>query len=314
MSVTFAWRPPSPDTMAPTGAAALDRGLWLRGEPGRTVVLVHGLTGSPAEMKFLATFLHRRGYSVVVPRLANHGAPMAVLRRTRWQQCYQSVREVLTASDSPAASGPVFVAGLSMGALLALLLAQEFPDRIAGVSGLSPTLFYDGWNTPWYRHLLLPLCAYTPLEHFFYFKEEPPYGIKNEAIRRRVHAYYAQARLGDTDGAAQYGYPYIPATLFHEMHRLVQHLTARLPEMTMPVQLIQAVDDDITSIKNSQFIYDRVRSTVKELVLLKNSYHVVTADQERDTVVQHMDAFFNRILPGAEVLHPRAAVPATVSS
>ncbi len=60
----------------------------------------------------------------------------------------------------------------------------------------------------------------------------------------------------------------------------------------MPVQLIQARDDDMTSIRNSTFIYDKIGSALKEIVLLDDCYHVITADQERATVARSMDSFF----------------------
>ncbi len=276
-----------------------ENGFWLPGEDDRTLILIHGLTGTPNELKFLANFFNRKGYTVVCPRLANHGRPMDILKTTTWQACYQSVREAYVKIQAKGRSGPVFTAGLSMGALLALLLAEEFPDEIAGVSCLSPTFFYDGWNMPWYRHVLFPLCCLTPLRQFFYFKEEPPYGIKNAAIRQRVHHYYSRATLHDVDGVAKHGYPYIPATLLYQLHLCVRHLRPRLPLIRVPVQLIQAQHDDMTSVKNSLFIYRKVGSQMKELELLQNSYHVVTADQEREVVAQKMLEFFTRLQGGA---------------
>ena len=65
--------------------------------------------------------------------------------------------------------------------------------------------------------------------------------------------------------------------------------------MSFPVQLIQAKDDDVASVKNSKFIYDKVRSEIKEMVLLYNSYHVITADQERDTVAEKVADFVHRL-------------------
>ena len=147
---------------------------------------------------------------------------------------------------------------------------------------------------PWSRYLL-PLGYYTPLKRWFYFKEEPPYGIKHEAIRQRLHRYYDRARLEDVEQVGQFGYPYFPISLLSELHFLVKHLTKRLPAITTPVQLIQAEEDDMTSVKNSQFIYDRVRSDIKELILLKNSYHIITVDQEQDLVAQKMADFFHLV-------------------
>jgi len=267
-------------------------GLYLQGTNGSTAVLIHGLTGTPLEMSYLAGFLHRKGYSVVCPRLANHGKPLEVLKHTSWQECYESVKKEIVPLFKN--NSPVFVSGLSMGALLALLLAYEFSDRITGVSCLSPTLFYDGWNMPWSRHLL-PLTYFTPLKQILYFKEEPPYGIKNEAIRAYIHKYYSKAGIHDLQNAEQYGYPYFPLTLFYQLYLLRMTIIPKLPKITVPAQFIQAEEDDMTSVRNSRFIYERIGATVKEMVLLKNSYHVITADQERDKVAQSLEKFFTRL-------------------
>lgn len=267
-------------------------GLSWEGENGRACILIHGLTGTPYEMKFLATFLNKKGYAVICPRLANHGAPIDVLKYTKWQSFYQSAKETLLEASKK--YDKIFVAGLSMGALFSLLLAEEFPQLVAGVSCLSPTLFYDGWNTPKSKGLL-PLAYATPLKHFVYFKEDPPYGIKNERIRGYVDRYYSKAKLDDISGVEQYGYPFFPVTLLHQLQLLIKYLTPRLNRVQSPVQLIQAKDDDMTSVRNSQFIYDRVKSIQKEIVLLYNSYHVITADQERELVAQKLDHFFSNI-------------------
>ncbi|MCX5895018.1 MAG: alpha/beta fold hydrolase [Proteobacteria bacterium] len=268
-------------------------GLSLKGTNGAVVILIHGLTGTPHEMRFIAKFLNKKGYSVLCPRLANHGEPIHILKNTRWQDCYQSVKDVFIATRRTH-SGPIFAGGLSMGALLALLLTAEFKDSIAGICCLSPTLFYDGWNVPWYR-CFLPLFYLPPLKHILYFKEEPPYGIKNEALRRRVHKYYSNACLIDEEGADKNGYPYFPVSLLHQLQLLVKYLKTMLPSITIPVQLIQAQEDDMTSINNSSFIYHRIASRIKEMVLLHDSYHMITADQERATVAQKMDEFFTRV-------------------
>lgn len=267
-------------------------GFFFKGDNGSTVILIHGLTGTPNEMKFLATFLNKKGYSVICPRLARHGEPLKVLKYVKWQEFYKSVQDVFV-NDLSGTTGSVFAAGLSMGALLALLLADDFPERIHGVTCLAPTLFYDGWNTPKAKYFM-PLAS-TPLRYLFYFKEEPPYGIKNEVIQKRIHRYYKNAALEDLENVAQYGYPYFPVALLYQLQLLVKCISKKLPEMDFPVQLIQAEDDDMTSVKNSKFIYDRIRSETKEMVLLYNSYHVITADQERDTVAEKTEDFFKRI-------------------
>lgn len=266
--------------------------LFLKGTNGSTIILIHGLTGSPKEMGFLARSFHKSGFSVLTPRLANHGEPIQVLRDTTWQEFYQSVKDCF--KNYPI-EGPVFVSGLSIGALFALMLSVDYPDRIAGVTCLSPIIFYDGWNSTRWRHWL-PLAYYTPLKKFFYFKEEPPYGIKNAAIQRLVHEHYMQKELHDDINAYEQGYPFYPLALLYQHHLLIKHFKKILPQVKAPVQMIQAHEDDMSSPKNSQYIYDRIASVKKEIYMLYNSYHVVSADQERMVVVTQMQRFFNEIL------------------
>ena len=280
----------------------IGNGFTLKGDNGAAVVLIHGLTGTPNEMRFLAGALNRGGYSVICPRLARHGEPVEILKNAHWQDFYTTVREAFLKAKSEYRE--VYAAGLSMSALLVLLLAEEFQGEVSGVSCLSPTLFYDGWNTPWYKYFL-PFVYFTPLKHFFYFKESPPYGLKNERLRALVHEYFGKAKVEDLSGVSQFGYPLFPLTLLEQLNILVRYMVPKLGNIHAPVQLIQARDDDMTSVKNSQFIYDRIRSKVKEIVLLENSYHVITADQERGKVVQAMSRFFNHLSAKQEGVHER---------
>jgi carboxylesterase len=288
------------DTKKPdTESAGTDGTIFLNGDGSGTLFLVHGLTGTPNEMKYLANFFNKKkGYTVICPRLANHGAPLPVLKKTQWREFYDSLRDSFLQARSEI-KGPIFAAGLSMGALLSLLLAEEFPGQIAGVSCLSPTLFYDGWNVPWFSKIVLPLLYATPLKHVAYYKEEPPYGIKNKALQSRIHKYYNNARFQDQQGVAEYGYPYFPMSLLHQLRKLIAHLIERLPAIQAPVQLIQAREDDLTSVRNSRFIYENIGSRHKEIVMLDDCYHVITADQERGTVARNMDTFFSNIMAAA---------------
>ncbi len=290
MSITFAFR-----TNGAAATAPDKPGVLMPGRNGHAVILVHGLTGTPTEMRFLAWFLNTQGFTVSCPRLANHGQPMPVLKMSRWEEFYDSVRR--SYEDLRRDHDAIFVGGLSMGALLALLLAEEFRADIRGVSCLSPTLFYDGWNVPWYQ-FMLPLASRTPLRNYVYFKEQPPYGLKNERIREKVHEFYARADIHDLGDVERFGYPFFPVRLLGELRRLVAHVERRLPRITCPCQVIQARNDDMSSVKNAEHIHRRVASRRKEIVYLEDSYHVITADQERGKVAQSMFDFFS-----AEVAH-----------
>jgi len=291
MSVEWAWvRRQRPVALA-------DRGIFLPAGGGCTVLLLHGLTGSPTELGYLAHSLRRRGgHAVRVPRLVNHGQPLGILARTKWRELYGSARQAFEEARNAAHANrsPLVIGGLSLGAVLSLMLAAEFSEDVAGVACLSPTLFYDGWNVPW-LHKLIPLVNYTPLKYFSYFRESAPFGLRDEALRGKVAEQYAKMSLRDSGNAESLGYAHFPVRLFCEMRPLIARCKRLLPAVTSPVMLVQAANDDMTGPRNSAFIYDRVGSARREVITLEESYHVVTADLEREAVAQHLNRFCNSV-------------------
>lgn len=265
----------------------------LRREGPCAVLLLHGLTGGPTELAYIAHNLHYRSrMSVSCPALANHGQPVPVLARTTWQELWDSAREHLRSAHARAQQDgvPLFVGGLSVGAVLALMLAAEFPDAVAGVACLAPTLFFDGWNVPWY-HRLLTLADHTPFKHFLYLREGEPYGLKDEALRARMRERYQGARIDDCS-APPLTYAHFPVRLLCESQRLIACGMRMLPAVRAPVLVVHAAQDDTASPANAHYILDHVASEHKRLVLLENSYHIVTADLEREKVADEMARFF----------------------
>src|SRR2546423_724865 len=154
-----------------------------RGNSG--VLLVHGITGAPTEMKPLVRKLAAHDFTVSCAQLAGHCSSLKELKQTRWTDWYASLERALFVLRDQCDT--VFVSGLSMGALLALKLAANHPDTIDGVATLSATFFYDGWNVPKLAaRYLLPLAAYSPLRYFMSYHEPPPYGIKDERLRNMI--------------------------------------------------------------------------------------------------------------------------------
>ena len=287
MTVEWAWLKPQ------RAVEPVDRGIFLRANGGCRVMLLHGLTGCPAELGYLAHWLRSRGrYRVSCPRLANHGQPIGILARTTWRQLYESAREAFLEARAAARaeSVPLVIGGLSLGANLSLMLAAEFPADVAGTACLAPTLFYDGWSVPWY-HRLIPLVDYTPLKHFAYFREGEPFGLKDESLRGKIAARYRKTSLRDSGAAAAFGYAHFPVRLFCEMRHLIRMCKRALPGVACPVLVVQAEQDDITGPRNAQFVMERVGSSRRELLLLRQSYHLVSADVERSIVAEHLQKF-----------------------
>ena len=266
-----------------------DESSFLKGND-TLCILIHGLTGTPREMAHMAFRLNKRkGYSVSVPLLAGHNRGLSKLKRTTWREIYAEIKKHVSALESRYST--VFVGGLSFGALICLSLAADFPEKIKALACLSPTLFFDGWGTPKSK-FLLPLVFRTPLKYYSYFKEESPYGVKNERLRKMIENYYAKAKLDDYSQVHLCGYPVIPVSCMYQNHLLAKYVMSRLPEIKTPALLLQARHDDTTSPRNSHYIYDHIASPHKDIAFLEDSYHIITADQEREKVVNKVIDFF----------------------
>lgn len=260
--------------------------LWRAGGSG--VLLVHGLTGTPNEMRFVARGLHEQGFTVHAVQLAGHCGTAADLVATGWPDWYASVEQA--AVGLRAEVDHLFVAGVSMGALLALELAIRRPELVAGVALYGVTFRYDGWAVPRSARLsfLLPWGTALGIGRKRMFMERFPYGIKNERIR---HWIVGPMLAGDS---AASGLPGNPWPSLAELVRLSRHVRRRLDRIRAPCLSIHSSEDDIASLSNVATLTAGVAAPV-ESVLLDDSYHMVAVDQQRGIVIERSAEFFARI-------------------
>jgi carboxylesterase len=259
-----------------------------RGDAG--VLLAHGITGAPTEMKPLVRKLAAAGFTVACPQLAGHCSTLKELKQTRWTDWYASLEGSLQMLREQCRH--VFVSGLSMGALLALKLAADHPGEIDGIATLSATFFYDGWNVPRLRQrFLLPLLVHSPFRYVMSYHEPPPYGIKDERIRNMIAAVYA----GDsTQMPEKYGYSEFPGVTIFETFRLIKAVKRDLGRIVAPLLIIHSTEDDMASLENAKFLAGRVSSSLVEKFFVDDTYHVLTLDKRKDDVADRVAAFFLR--------------------
>ena len=251
------------------------------------VLLIHGLTGTPAEMRFVGKGLHRAGYSVLGMQLAGHCGNEADLLATGWRDWYRSVTEAADRLSTQV--DRLFVGGLSMGALLALRLAAERPEQVHGLALYGTTFAYDGWTIPRIAKLsfLLPLAMRLGIGRKQRFMEKPPYGIKCERVRQRIAG---SMLAGDSAGG---GLPGNPWPSLAEFYRLSTRVRKQLDQVRAPCLVVHSANDDVASVRNAQIVEQRVGAAV-ETMLLHNSYHMVTVDQEHRQVIERSASFFSR--------------------
>lgn len=284
------------DTASDTAATRPSALHLSRGRHG--VLLFHGLSSAPQELIFLARGLHRAGYTVRLPVIEGYthglgepGRPGA----TEWLEAARAELDVLRAECDH-----VTVGGLCVGAVLALCLAADCADRIAGFMGLSTALHYDGWGNPWYTRLL-PLANWLPGAGRIRIAEGEPFGLKDTRMRAWVARQMQQAGASDAGAAS------LQVRALVQARRLTREARAALPDVRCPVLLVHAKEDENASPRSAYEVASRVRSPRVWVSLLQDSYHMISIDQEKATVLQDMRRFLEADPPAVSLSGLRPA-------
>lgn len=250
-------------------------------------LLLHGLYGTPQEMQYVGRRLNKAGYAIHIPYI--HGCGMADnpwhTRRTHWEHWSQQVEAHFDALKNEYEE--VSVAGLCAGADLALSLAIRRSADIHSLCLYATTLFFDGWSITRLR-VLRALAYYTPLRYFLYFHEKPPYGLKDTRIRQWIAAQMEKG--GQTSAGASK----LSLIGIYQTEKMIRYLHGNLGGITTPTLILHAREDDTSSLRSAELVEQKVASSIIRKVILENSYHMITLDNDKDIVVDETLNFVAR--------------------
>lgn len=255
------------------------------------VLLFHGLTGSTFEMKKYAQHLHANGYDVFAYCLPGHGEDTCNIRCVSYDDWIEFAQEKFLFLKKKYKK--VFLGGLCLGAVLALVLAQKHKLEVAGVISLSTTLFLDGWTMPWYN-FMMPLGLNTLIRYYYTFPEREPYGIKNIKKRRSIQKIMGKNTIAMDN---------YPLSCVYELLKLSKLARKNMQEVISPILIMHSKDDDLTSVKSAKFVYNNINSAKKELFILNDSYHLMLYDNDKDFVFDKSVEFLNQLKQNKEIIN-----------
>ena len=249
--------------------------------------MLHGLYGNPLQMHYIGRRLHRQGYSVSIPQIRGCGVFDAQpLRTTQWELWLEQIHTHFDKLKRDHAQ--VSIAGLCTGANLALALALRRSADIHSLCLYSTTLYYDGWNVTRLR-LLRALAYYTPLRYLCSYPERAPYGLKDERVRLWVAAQMKKGGITATGASRS------PMTGIYQAERMMRFLRRNLHRISAPALILHAKDDDTASTRSADLVESSVSSALVRKVILNNSYHIITMDNEKDRVLEETLNFIARL-------------------
>lgn len=259
----------------------------------RRLLMFHGLASSPKEFGLLFHPLRRLGIDLICPEVPgySHGT---LSRDASWSDWVAQARQVVDRQRAES-DAPMLLGGLCTGAMLALALmgragasACPAPAGVEGLVLLSPLFAYDGWALPvWYR--LRHLAYALGLSAHFSMRERAPYGLKNERMRQRVRQQL------EGDEASLVGPAAVSLRFVRESERLSREARRQWPGLDLPMLAIHAREDEICSLASARRALSAARPGTTRVQVLENSYHMITADNDRLLVAELMADFIRDV-------------------
>lgn len=225
------------------------------------ILLLHGFTGSAGHMRLIGEELHQQGFTVLGIQLPGHGTSLEDMQNVHWQDWLQSAKEGrLTLAER---CEKVSVAGLSMGGVLTLLMAQQTRINAAVVM-----------STP--MALRNKLASLAPVASRF---TPVTYWRGNEQREKMLDQRY------------DYGYPGFPTASIGDLLHLIRLARRNLFAVTCPTLVVQSRADETIAPNSADIILQGIRSEKKAVLWLEGVPHVVTISREYQRIAKAMGEF-----------------------
>jgi len=243
------------------------------------LVLIHGLHSSPQEFSLLRRTLASRQVAFDCLEIPGYtrgdGTP-----RLDWRAWVASAKAAIDARYRP--TEPLVLGGLCVGGAICAALARD-DERICGIVLMSPTFAYDGWAIS--RWMTLRAIAYgTGIDRWLSIREREPYGIKNAKMRHRVLEEFA------VGAHSSIGPMRLPLRAIRETERLYAASVRWLSELNIPLLVMHAREDEIATVTSVRKVVGRC-GPLARLLILEDSYHMITIDNDRNRVAHALADF-----------------------
>ncbi len=227
------------------------------------LLLIHGFTGTTAELRPMGQYFHEQGYTVCAPLLRGHGTTPEDMMKTGWRDWWRSVEEGYKRLQDYGCE-QIYVAGLSMGGLLALRVARE--KKVVGVVTMASPMRFKNKRAhiAW---LIYPFVRYQ-------FRSDTKRAHIEEAILP---------------------YDRTPIKCVASLRRLVNDVRRGLHRIKVPALIIQGGEDETIYPEDAEIIVAGLGSTDKRLIWYPDSTHIIVLDHDRKQMFEEIEQFYSRL-------------------
>lgn len=224
-------------------------------------LLIHGLTGSPPEMRMLGEHLAAQRFHCLAPLLPGHGTTLENLHVVGWQDWTDAADGAL--EELQAKHAVVCAVGFSLGSLVVSHLAARHPE-LAAIALLSPCVSC--------ANRLVPLA--TIIHRLMPTMPKEPDQFRAQDAREHIWCYdrWSTHALG-------------------QVWRLQRQMRRAMPDIQVPALVVYTDQDSALGADAGNETLALWGSADKELMTLHRSDHGLLLDIERDMVFERVSQF-----------------------
>lgn len=229
------------------------------------VLLLHGFSGAPGSLRDWADHLVDAGYTVRLPLLPGHGTRWQDMNRTTFDDWLSEATATLRELTETCRA--VVVCGLSMGGTLTLRLAELYPDAMAGIVLVNPSVMTQRWDAKWvlpWVHRIVPKFP----------------GITGDIAK---------------PGATEPGYTVIPTRAAYSLSKAWPVVRRDLPAINVPVLLLHSTVDHVVEPANARIVRSEIGSVDVTDIELTESLHVATLDNDAGLIFASSVEFIEKV-------------------
>jgi carboxylesterase len=248
-----------------------ERELFAEGR-APCVVALHGFGGTVAELRPLLEAVAGAGYAVDAALLAGHGTRVEHLQDLGFEDWLAGARARLDAAR--AKHGRVVLLGFSLGSLVAMQLASEQPEGLAGlvVLGNAVTL-----------HALMRV----------------PFGLWHRAGWPLPDVYLLKPIAGDLVDRTAMGslvtYDRHPIRAARAVYLAGPRVAERVGRIACPTLVLHGRRDRVCPWRNAVWLAEHVGAKDVAMRIFEKSAHVLALDGEREEVARDVLRFLARM-------------------
>ena len=230
-------------------------------EGNRAVLLLHGFTGNSSDVRQLARFLQKKGYTSYAPQYEGHAAPPEEILKS---SPFVWLKDALDGYDFLVDKGydEIVVAGLSLGGCYALKLSLN--RDVKGIVTMCSPMYIKTEGA----------MFEGVLEYARNFKK---YEGKDEATIQKEMDHFK------------------PTDTLKELQGQIEDVREHIDEVMDPLLVIQAEQDQMINTDSANIIYNESESDDKDIKWYANSGHVITIDKEKELVFEDVYNFLESL-------------------